>query len=578
MRRSAGMTSGLSTAVQGQRRRWRVANPADPSPLGPLPYLIGHLLWRRGLRSAQEAREFLDVGDSLFEDPQSLPDVDKAVRRFEQAQSNGESVAVYGDFDADGVTGTALLHKALRRYGLDVIAYIPHRVSEGHGLNRTAIDHLRERGATLIVTVDCGVTDIDQVAYARSLGVDTIITDHHLTAARLPEATAVINPHAAHSDYPFEHLTGVGMALKLAQALLQPRFGDAWDAGLMELAAIGAVTDMAPLLGENRFIVHRGIRDLRRTQSAGLRALLSASRVDARNITSETLGFTVGPRLNAAGRLDHADVALELLLTDDAERAAQIVRELDSYNRQRRELTESTVAQAIDLTSGETPPLILVGDASFNLGVVGLAAGKLAEQYGAPAAVYGMEGGRIVASCRSIPGFHWADALSQCSDLLVRYGGHESAAGFACHPDALPELNARLTSIAAERIGEQPGAREGVVDAEAQPHELMGETFRQLLTLEPHGVGNPAPLFLAREVEIVRAQPMGAEGKHFRLTVRSGGALWDVSAFGQQWQEGAERASIIYTMGVDRWNGSERIRLVLEDYAPLPGNRAAGSC
>ncbi len=564
------MTGLPSPIVDGQRRRWRVAAPADPAPLGPLPHLIGHLLWRRGLREAQEAREFLDVADSLFEDPGSLPDAARAVRRIEQARSAGETVAVYGDFDADGVTGAALLVKALRRHGLSVIHYIPHRVSEGHGLNRAAIDRLRGRGASLIVTVDCGVTDVEEVDYANARGVDTIITDHHLTAARLPDAAAIINPHAPHSAYPFEHLTGVGMALKLAQALLQPRLGDAWDKGLMQLAAIGAVTDMAPLLGENRFIVHRGIRDLRESQSAGLRALLEAARVDPRSVSAETLGFTVGPRLNAAGRLDHADVALELLLTDDSERAWQIVRELDFYNRQRQQLTEQTVARALDLVPDEIPPLILVGDASFRAGVVGLAAGKIAERYGAPVAIYGMEGGRVMASCRSMPGFHWAEALGQCGDLLIRYGGHESAAGFACDPAVLPELNARLTSIAAERIGE-PRASEGVIDAEAQPHELMGEMFTQLSRLEPHGIGNPAPIFLARDVEVVEAQPLGAEGKHFKLSVRSGGALWEAVAFSQEWQAGSPRASIIYTLGVDRWNGRERIRLKLEDYAPSRG-------
>ncbi len=559
------MTTDAQSTFAGQRRAWRVAEPIDASALGALPHPVGHLLWRRGFREADEARQFLDVSGALFEDPAALPDVDNAVRRLEEARRAGETVAVYGDFDADGVTGTALLVKAFRRFGLSATHYIPHRVSEGHGLNHGAIDLLRQRGASLVVTVDCGVTDVEAVAYARSAGVDVIITDHHLTAASLPDAAAVINPHTPTSRYPFEHLTGVGMALKLAQALLQPRFGDAWDIGLMELAAIGAITDMAPLLGENRFIVHHGIRELRQTRSAGLRALLSAARVEPRGITSETLGFAVGPRLNAAGRLDHADVALELLLTDDPDRAAVIVRELDSVNRQRQQLTEETVTQAIDLVPAETPPLILVGDPAFLPGVVGLAAGKLSERFGVPAAVYAVEGGRVMASCRTTPGFHWADALDLCGDLLIRYGGHERAAGFACEPGVLPELNARLTSIAAERLGEAPRIQESIIDAEAAPHELMGAAFGMLQRLEPHGVGNPAPLFLARDVEVVNAQPMGAGERHFRLTVRSGGALWDAVAFGQQWR-GADRASLVYTLRLDHWSGRDRIRLTVEDY------------
>ncbi len=569
------MTTDTQPTLIGQRRPWRVADPTDPSPLGQLPYIVGHLLWRRGVRGAEEAREFLDVAESLFEDPGTLPDIEKAVRRLELARDDGETVAVYGDFDADGVTGTALLVKALRRYGLNVLHYIPHRVSEGHGLNHGAVDRLRERGASLIVTVDCGVTDIDEVAYARSLGIDAIITDHHLTAARLPDASAIINPHAPHSGYAFDHLTGVGMTLKLAQALLRPRFGDEWGTDLMELAAIGTITDMAPLFGENRYIVHRGILDLQRTGSAGLRALLDAARIAPQHVSAETIGFAIGPRINAAGRLDHADTALELLLTDDEPRAAELVRELDSYNSQRQALTEETVERAIALVPAAIPPLILVGEADFNPGVVGLAAGKLAEQFGAPAAVYGMDGDRVMASCRSAPGFHWADALTRCDDLLIRYGGHAQAAGFACDAGVLPELNERLTSIAAEQLGEAQPLSEGIVDAEAQPGELMGRTFQALRRLEPHGVGNPAPIFMTRGVEVVKASTMGADGKHFRLTVRSGGALWDIVAFRQNWLDGTRRVDIVYTIEVDHWNGQQRVRLTLQDYAPTAQPRLA---
>ena len=560
------MTSSPShPTLIGRRRAWRLAEDVDASALGELPHPVGRLLWQRGLREEGEARAFLSVSPALFEDPMLLPDVDKAVARIEEAQRRGETAAVYGDFDADGVTGAALLVKALARCGVRAVPYIPHRVAEGHGLNKGALDTLRAQGATLIITVDCGVTDVAETAYARSLGMDVVITDHHLTAERLPDAAAVVNPHAAHSAYPFGDLTGVGMALKLAQALLQPRYGDAWDQGLMELAAIGAVTDMAPLLGENRYIVSRGLLDLQRTQSAGLRAMLAAANVDPRSVTSETIGFTIGPRLNAAGRLDHADVALELLLTDDEARAREIVGELDEYNRRRRELTDKTVALVLDLVPEERPPLILVGDADFNPGVVGLAAGRVAERFGVPAAVYGMDGDQALASCRSLPGFHWADALAQCGDLLTRYGGHANAAGFACDKSVLPELQARLESIAAERLGEAPPEPAGVIDAEASPHELM-PALDALRRLEPHGSGNPAPVFLARGVETLRAQPMGAEGRHFRLTARSGGALWDVVAFGQEW-DGADRADLVYSIGVDRWNGRERIRLMLHDYA-----------
>lgn len=551
----------------GKRQQWRVAEPTDPSPLAPLPAIVAHLLRRRGIHDADEAHDFLSVSDTLFEDPDTLPDIELAAERLGLARQQGETVAVYGDFDADGVTGTALLVKALRRYGLQTLHYIPHRVSEGHGLNRNAIGKLHEQGASLIVTVDCGVTNAGETAYAGSLGVDVIITDHHLATAALPRSVAIINPRAPHSRYAFDHLTGVGMTLKLAQAVLRPEFGEDWRFGLMELAAIGTITDMAPLFGENRYIVHHGIRDLQRTQSVGLRALLDVARVTPEHANVETLGFAIGPRLNAAGRLDHADTALDLLLTEDDAQAASLVRQLDDYNTQRRTLTDETLERARALVPAQAPPLILVGEPDFNPGVVGLVAGRLAEEFGAPSAVYAMDGDQVMGSCRSAPSFHWADALGQCEGLLFQFGGHAQAAGFRCSVDVLPELQERLVNIAAERIGAVPMGREGIVDAEVQPHELMGPAFQGMRRMEPFGIGNPTPVFLARGVEVLRATEMGAEGKHFRLSVRSGGAVWEAVAFNQQWERGVAQADLVYTLDVDHWNGRERLRMTLKDYA-----------
>ena len=561
------MANSAPPTLVGKRRQWRVAPPVDPSPLTPLPDVVARLLRRRGIHDPAEARDFLNVADSLLEDPRTLPDIEPAAERIALARRNGETVAVYGDFDADGVTGTALLVKAFRRYGLRTLHYIPHRVTEGHGLNRGAIASLREQGASLIVTVDCGVTNADETAYAASLGMDVIITDHHLATAALPHSVAIINPRAPHSSYAFDHLTGVGMSLKLAQAVLRPEFGGDWEAGLMELAAIGTITDMAPLLGENRYIVHNGILRLRRTESAGLRALLTAAGVAPAHANAETLGFAIGPRINAAGRLDHADAALDLLLTDDAAQAAELVRALEAYNTHRRALTDETLERARGQVPATVPPLILVGEAGFNPGVVGLVAGRLAEEFGAPAAVYALDGDEVMASCRSAPNFHWADALGQCEGLLQQFGGHAQAAGFRCSASALPELQERLVSIAAERVGAAPATREGVADVEALPHELMGDVFQHLRRMEPFGIGNPAPVFLARGVEVVRASEMGAERKHFRLNVRSGGAMWEAIAFNQQWEHGVGCADLVYTLGVDHWNGQERLRMTIQDYA-----------
>ena len=557
--------------LNGQTRRWQVAPrtpEADARALGPLPPLVAHLLYRRGLRTPTETSDFLNATEALFEDPATLPDVGPAMERIAAAKRSGEPVAVYGDFDADGVTGTALLVKALRRYGLDTRSYIPHRVTEGHGLNDGAIDQLAEGGVRLIVTVDCGVTDVEQVAHARTRGVDVIVTDHHLLSGELPGAVAIINPHAAHSAYGFDHLTGVGMVLKLAQALLEPEHGAAWSRDLMELAAIGTITDMAPLLGENRYIVSRGLEHLKHTSSLGLQALMSAARVDPEHVTAESIGFGIGPRLNAAGRLDHADLAYELLTTDDRSRAGALVAELEGFNTQRRALTDETLERCHELLTGTVPPVIVVGDAAFNPGVVGLVAGRLAEEFGVPAVVYGLDGGRVMASCRGAPNFHWANALEACDDLLLRYGGHAQAAGFACDAAVLPELTERLNAIAVEQLGDTVRSTDGTVDAEVSLPDLMGEVLRGLRQMEPFGIGNPPPLFLTRGVAVERASTMGADGKHFRLTLKAGGATWDAVAFRQSWLAGTTAVDIVYSLDVDHWNGKPRLRLTVQDYAP----------
>ena len=490
--------------------------------------------------------------------------------RLRQARDTKETVAVYGDFDADGVTGTALMVRAFQRYGLWAVPYIPHRVSEGHGLNEGAIDKLAEQGVRLIVTVDCGVTDVDAIAHANRRGVEVIVTDHHTPGGAAPDAVAIVNPKAAHSDYAFDQLTGVGMALKLAHALLGGEADD-WSDGLLELAAIGTITDMAPLLGENRYIVHRGLEQLRNTRNVGLRALMASARVDPAHANAESIGFGIGPRLNAAGRLGHADVAYELLMTTDPARAKELSGELEMVNQQRRDLTSTTVDACLERVEDAGGPgtLIMMGDAEFHPGVVGLAAGRLAEQYGVPAVVYALDGDIAMASCRSAPGFHWAHALQACDELLTRYGGHAQAAGFSCPVDRLDELQARLEAVASEWLQDRPVSTEGVVDAEAAPAAVMGETFQAIRRMEPFGMANPAPVFLARGIEVERASTMGADAQHFRLGLRDGGVVWDAVAFRQEWVPGTRAVDIVYTIDVDHWNGQPRLRLTLQDYAPV---------
>ncbi len=565
-----------ASLFQGLQKRWRVMEPPAPDQLqmlGDHPPLVARLLYQRGFRDAQEAGDFLSEAQSPLHDPQDLPEMALAVERLERARRDGETVAVFGDFDADGVTGTALMVRALRRYGLHATPYIPHRVQEGHGLNPEAVRQLHTEGARLIVTVDCGVTDVAPIALARELGVDTIVTDHHVVSGPRPEAAAIINPRLPGSAYPSQHLTGVGMALKLAQALLESAHPQDWSDGLLELAAIGTITDMAPLLDENRSIVHLGLAQLHRTSTVGLLALLRAAGAEPAHASAETIGFALGPRLNAAGRLDHAMTAYNLLMTDDPSEAGELAAELDRNNGQRRELTEQVLQaclQQLEASEGPEPfvgeGLVMLGSADFNPGVVGLVAGKLSEEYGVPAVVYAVEGDTARGSCRSRPGFHWAEALLACDSLLLRHGGHAQAAGFTCPVAVLPELEERLRAIASERGG--PAVTDGTVEAEVAPVELVGPTLPVLRRMEPFGMGNPAPVFLSRGIQVADARTMGTGGQHFRLRLRSGGAMWDAVAFRQAWQPGTQRVDIVYTLNVDHWRGSERLRLTLLDYAP----------
>tara|TARA_Y100001936_G_scaffold253041_1_gene315494 strand:- start:1534 stop:3249 length:1716 start_codon:yes stop_codon:yes gene_type:complete len=553
----------------GQLKKWLILEDIGTSSLEFYPPIIKHLLHLRGLYENSEAEEFLSISNTLFENPYTLPDIENAIKRLHEAKLQKETVAVFGDFDADGVTGTALLVKALQRFGLNTLSYIPHRVSEGHGLNKDAINKLEKENVKLIITVDCGVTNLEEIAYAKSLDIDTIVTDHHLTAEYLPDAVAIINPHAKNSSYRYDHLTGVGMTLKLSQALLQPSLQESWSVGLMELGAIGTITDMAPLSKENRYIVDRGIKDLRNTKSLGLKTLLAKARVPLDSVNASTIGFTIGPRINAAGRLNHADIALELMLTEDSERAQKIVEELDSYNLERRGLTEETFKEVLSEIPSPTPPVIVVGNKRFNPGVIGLVAGRISEQFGVPAAIFSIDNGQVMGSCRSRSEFHWSSALEQCDDLLIRHGGHAQAAGFTCLADNLAELTMRLESIASEtRTDANQELSENTIEAEVEPTELMGKTYEYLSMFEPHGIDNPNPTFLLRNAKVLKVTKIGKVGAHFKLSVLVNGTTWDAIAFKQNWIDGTEFVDLVYSLEIDQWQGRKQLRLGVKDYTP----------
>ena len=421
--------------------------PDLPPPL--VPVLLG-----RDIGTAEKLRLFLHPPHNLPYDPLRLAGMDLAVQRLYRAVEGKETVGVFGDFDVDGVTGTAIIVEGLRAFGVPVLPYLPHRVDEGHGLSNAAVEQLSKHGVSLIVTVDCGVTSVGEVSRARRLGTDVIITDHHTPGTALPDAVAIINIRIGGSSYPYLHLSGAGLAFKLIQGLCQ-FYGQPWSASLLELAAMGTLADLVPLTDENRYLVREGLARLAETKLPGLLALYRNGRIEPKSINAETVGYQIGPRLNSAGRMSHAGDSLALLTTDSDAEAEVLAAKLETLNLERRALSEQSYQAAVDqLSKIETLPAILIVDhPCFTPGIAGLVAGRLLDTYNRPAiALAAGEEDRLTASARSLPEFNIVEALSQCEDLFERYGGHAQAAGFTLRRCNLSPLVERMTALAEEAL------------------------------------------------------------------------------------------------------------------------------
>ena len=573
-------------------RRWRLRGRFPEGALEGVPYpaLIRHLLWHRGLRTADEATRFME-GPPVEHDPLLLPDIEPALGRLRQAVTDGERIAVYGDFDVDGVTASALLVEGLSDLGGDAFAYIPDRFSEGYGLNCAALDRLRGDGAGLVVTADCGTSSVAEVAHARGLGMDVIIVDHHSVPPELPAAVATVNAKRPQSRYPNPELATVGVAHKLMAALFDSMGRDRDGGATLDLVALGTVADVAPLLNENRWLLRLGLERLRSgSERPGLRALMDASGVEPTQVDAEAIAFRLAPRLNAAGRLRHARLALELLLERDEAEARRRAQELTSINRERQERTATAMELATNLLAGEDPqsPLIFVGHEDIPSGIAGLVAGRLAEERYRPAVVYersALGGETSRASCRSIPEFDITAALRGCSELLERFGGHRAAAGFTARNEKLAQLKEDLQRQAEESLAGVDMDPPIDIDAALALSALRGPEIRLHSQMAPFGQGNPEPTFLSRGVEVVDCRAVGSDGQHLRLKLRDAnpdshrGATWPAIAFGLSAQAGdvreGRRLDIVYSLTADRTQTGARrgsasggLELRVKDLAP----------
>src|ERR1043165_4373977 len=509
-------------------KRWVISSPLTPQAeegLVRFPPILKQILFNRGLANYEDARAFMRAMPNFDTNPLQLTGMEATVDRILYAINHNEPIAVYGDYDVDGVTATALLADALKGLGANVRSYIPNRFDEGYGLNKDALDTLKAEGVKLVITVDCGIRSPDEAAHARAIGLDLVISDHHHPdGENLPAAFAVINPKQHGDIYPDKYLAGVGIAYKIAEALIQKSNGQAVNVrlpDLLDLVALGTVADLAPLVGENRFLVRKGLQQIHETKRQGLFSLANIAEVQLNKITAGNIGFMLGPRLNASGRLESALASLELLTTTDFMRAGQLAQQLDVQNRQRQSLTRSTQEQAEQIAMSEDAEgfLLFAAHENFNPGVVGLAASRLTEMYYRPAIVASKGAEETRGSCRSIPEFHITDALDLCKDLLVRHGGHAAAAGFTVRNENLAEFVTRLKGIAKDQLEGKDLRHSLAADMEVSLPQLNFEVLKHLMFLEPTGYGNPEAVFVSRNVKVKMARTVGSEGRHLKLTL-----------------------------------------------------------
>ena len=538
------------------------------------PALLSAVLAARGAAAPEETAPMLERERRLSCSPLLMRDMDKAVARIGAALARGERMAVFGDYDVDGITATVLLVDYLRRRGGDCVFYIPRRIEEGYGLGRDALRTLRDRGVSLVITVDCGITGVEEARYAREIGMDLVITDHHECRDVLPEAAAVVDPRRPDCPYPFKHLAGVGVALKLVLALGEQR-EDAIFARYCTLAAIGTIADVMPMREENRTIVCRGLEAISGTDFLGLRALLRETGLLGKEITSIQIGFVLAPRLNAAGRMGEAELAANLLLTDDSARAEELARRLCDLNRERQAVEQEIFAQAVeqieDLPAGDRSALVLSSEV-WHQGVVGIVASRLSEKYSCPSFMIHLQNGMGKGSCRSYGGFNLFAALESCSDLLVDFGGHALAAGFNIREENIPAFRQRMNRCVREFCNGQTPVSSLEVDVTLRhPEAVTLEEVEDLGRLEPYGAGNNRPVFALMGAKVESMQSVG-QNRHVKLRLSKGGCHFDAIFFSTTAEEcgvaPGSRVDAAFYLQINEFRGSSSVQLQMIDLRP----------
>ena len=560
-------------------QKWHIADP-HPEAAARLtaagyPCLVSAVLASRGIRTAEEAAAFLEHEQRLTYSPFLMADMDKAVERVQRALADHERIAVFGDYDVDGITATCILVDYLQSRGADVLHYIPRRIEDGYGLSVDAIEGLYRKGTRLLITVDCGITGVEEVDFANSLGMDVVVTDHHECKETLPRAVAVVDPHRPDCGYPFKHLAGCGVALKLALALGGPDREEALFSRYCTLAAIGTVADVMQMSGENRTIVSRGLAAIEHSDFIGLHALLKEAGLAGREITSVQIGFVLAPRINAAGRMGAADKAAELLLCTDPAEAERMARELCALNRERQNVEQTIYSQAEEMIArlpDRDRSALVLESSRWHQGVVGIVASRLSEKYSRPSFMIHLNGDTGKGSCRSWGGFNLFAALENCKDLLLGFGGHELAAGFTIEEANIPAFRERMNDYA--RSFQGGAAPVSVLDVDVaitHPSAVTLEELEALSALEPYGSGNARPVFCLLGATLLRTQNVG-QNRHLKLRLGKGSAQFDGIFFSTVAEDcgcrPGDRVDAAFYLQVNEFRGSRTVQLQMVDLRP----------
>lgn len=561
---------------------WQIAPKFPENLVDEFPELdpiILQLLYNRQLLTQAQIDEFFHSDYSQdVHDPYLFKDMQKAVDFLYSAIASQELITVYGDYDADGVCAAVILTKTLEKLGANVNAYLPHREKEGYGLNEKAVQELFEQKSKIVITCDCGVSNVTEIAQAKKLGMEVIVTDHHSLPETMPEAYAIIHPQAPGEVYPFRFLAGGGVAFKLAQGLLKDKRchlpeneREILEKWLLDLVAISTVADMVPLVGENRTLLKYGLVVLRKTRNEGLKQMIEQAGLDPDKIDARTIGFSIAPRINAAGRMNHANLAYYLLKEKDPEKVKQLARDIDGSNKDRQNLTETVIKQAQSQNVNSEDKILFFFQSDWPAGLLGLVASRLMKLYNRPCIVMTENNGNVMGSGRSLKQFNITQVLKDNKELLVRFGGHPQACGFSIKAENLETLKAKLKTAAEANLNSEVLQPIISVDAEITFSSINWQFVDTLLQFQPYGMANEEPILVSRNVRVVLARKVGSEDKHLKLELEQNGKNISAIAFGLAGEEiqNGDQLDIAYNLSINQWNGNREIQIKVKDLKKL---------